>query len=146
MNVHPPAAPSVNATTTSSSRARAGLALLAVTGLLDLASLFALGDPDSPKPVVVASCLVGVVTLAGVANAWRGRRGGVFVVLAALVVDLVLDVPAYFLDAPGWVLAIVTATLTLMVIGVALVAPSLRRPQAELAGTAVEPRRAAGAS
>jgi hypothetical protein len=35
--------------TTSSSRARAGLALLAVTGLLDLAALFALGDPDSPS-------------------------------------------------------------------------------------------------
>jgi hypothetical protein len=70
----------------------------------------------------------------------------VFVVLAALVVDLVLDVPSYFLDAPGWWLAIVTATLTLMVIGVALVAPSLRRPRAEKAGTVVEPRSAAGAS
>jgi len=119
--------------TTSSSRARAGLALLAVTGLLDLAALFALGDPDSPKPVVIASCLIGLVTLAGVAYAWRGRRGGMFVVLAALVIDLVLDVPAYFLDAPGWVLAVATATLALMVIGVALVAPTLRRPRAELA-------------
>jgi len=121
--------------TTSTSRTRAGLALLAVTGLLDLTTLFALSDPDSPKPVVVASCLAGLVTLAGVAYAWRGHRRGIFVVLAALAIDLVLDVPAYFLDAPGWVLAVATATLTLIVIGVALVAPSLRRPRAELAGS-----------
>jgi hypothetical protein len=121
--------------TMSSTRTRAGLALLAVTGVLNLTTLFALSDPESPKPVVVASCLTGLVTLAGVAYAWRGRRGGLFVVLAALVVDLVLNVPAYFLDAPGWVLAVATAILTLIVIGVALVAPSLRRPRAELAGS-----------
>ena len=135
MTVHSPTAPDVNALTASSSRARVGLALLGVTGLLDLTFLFALGDSDSPKPVVIIGAVAGLVTLAGVANAWRGRRGGVFVVLGALVVDLVLDVPAYFLDAPGWVLAVVTATLALLVIGVALIAPSLRRPRAELAGS-----------
>ena len=121
--------------TTSSSRARVGLALLAVTGLLDLLAVFALGDPDSPKPVVVASCLTGLVTLAGVAYAWRGRRGGLFVLLAVAAVDLVLDVPAYFMDAPGWILAIATAILVLVVIGLALIAPSLRRPRAKLAGS-----------
>jgi hypothetical protein len=121
--------------TTPSSRIRAGLALLAITGLLDLAALFALGDPDSPKPVVIASSLNGLVTLAGVAYAWRGRRGAMYVVLATLAVDLVLDVPAYFLGAPGWVLAVVTATLVLMVAGVGLVAPFLRRRQAELVGS-----------
>jgi hypothetical protein len=123
------------AMTTSSSRVRTGLALLAVTGLLDLTALFGLSDPDSPKPVITASCVVGLVTLAGVAYAWRGHRGGMFVVLAALVIDLLLDVPAYFLNAPGWFLAVVTATLALIVIGVALVAPTLRRPRANLAGS-----------
>jgi hypothetical protein len=121
--------------TASSSRVRTGLALLAVTGLLDLTTLFALSDPDSPKPVVIANCLAGLVTLIGVAYAWRGRRGGMFVVLAALVVDLLLDVPVYFLEAPGWVVAVATATLTLIVIGVVLVAPTLRRPRANLAGS-----------
>src|SRR5205814_7467606 len=60
-----PAAPNVKAMTTPSLRIRSGLALLAITGLLDLAALFALGDPDSPQPVVIASCLNGLVTLAG---------------------------------------------------------------------------------
>jgi hypothetical protein len=121
--------------TTPSLRIRAGLTLLAITGLLDLATLFALGDPDSPKPVVIASCLAGLVTLAGVAYAWRGRRGAMYVVLAALAVDLVLDVPAYFLDAPGWVLVLATAIIVLVVAGVGLIAPFLRRPQAELVGS-----------
>ena len=120
---------------TTSSRTRTGLALLAVTGLLDLTALFGLSDPDSPKPIIIAGCLTGLLTLAGVAYAWRGHRGGTFVVLAALVIDLLLEVPAYFLDAPGWFLAVVTATLALMAIGVVLVAPTLRRPRTELAGS-----------
>src|SRR5690242_15362635 len=117
--------------TTPSSRIRAGLVLLAITGLLDLATLFALGDPDSPKPVVIAGCVAGLVTLAGVAYAWVGRRAAMYAVLAALAVDVVLDVPAYFLDAPGWVLVIATATLVLMVAGVGLAAPLLRRRQVQ---------------
>ena len=121
--------------TTPSSRIRAGLALLAITGLLDLVVLYAFTDPDSPKPVVIASGLNGLVTLAGVAYAWRGHRGAMYVVLAAMVVDLVLNVPAYFLDAPVWVLVIATTILVLMVAGVGLAAPLLRRRQTELAGS-----------
>src|SRR5690349_18120055 len=104
--------------TTPSFRIRAGLALLAITGLLDLTVLVALGDPDSPKPVVIANGLNGLITLAGVAYAWRGRRGGTYVLLVAVAVDLVLNVPTYFVDSPGWVLVIATAILILLVAGV----------------------------
>jgi hypothetical protein len=120
---------------TNSPRYRAGLVLLAVTGLLDLATVFALGDPDSPKPVVGTVFVLGVITLVGVGLAWRGSRAGLLVALAVRVVDVALAVPAYFLDAPAWVLAVVTATIVLTVLGIALVVPAVRRSKAQLAGS-----------
>jgi|SRR5215467_3407895 len=120
---------------TSSLRSRTGLALLAITGLLDFAGLFAFGDPDSPKPVIATAVMLGVITLIGVGYAGRGSRTGLLVALAARFVDIVLAVPAYFLDAPGWVVAVVTATIVLSAVGIGLVAPALRRSKAQLAGS-----------
>jgi len=120
---------------TDSPRYRAGLVLLAVTGLLDLTGLFALGDPDSPKPVIGTVFVLGVITLVSVGLAWRGSRAGLLVALAVRVVDVALAVPAYFLDAPGWVLAVVTATIVLTMLGLALAMPALRRSKAQLAGS-----------
>jgi hypothetical protein len=122
-------------TNLTSPRYRAGLVLLALTGLLDLAGVFALSDPDSPKPVIGAAFVFGVVTVVAVGLAWRGSRAGLPVALVVRVVDVALAVPAYFLDAPGWVLAVVTATIVLTVLGIALVVPALRRSKAELAGS-----------
>jgi hypothetical protein len=121
--------------TPASSRIRAGLALVAITGLLDLTFLIAIGDPNSPKPVVIANGLNGLVTLAGVAYAWRGHRGAMYVLLAALVVDLLLNVPVYFVGSPGWVVVVATAILVFAVAGVGLAAPLLRRRQAGLVGS-----------
>jgi hypothetical protein len=92
-------------------------------------------DRVRPAATVIASCLNGLLTLTGVAYAWRGRRAAMYLLLAALAVALVLNVPAYFLDAPLWVLVIATAILVLMVAGIALAAPLLRRRQTQLIGS-----------
>jgi hypothetical protein len=88
----------------STSTAKAGLAALAVAGVLDLLQLFVLGSPDSaPVGVVLTTSGLGVVTMLGVAAAWRGDRAGLLVAVAARVVDSVLGVPAYWLTAwPLW--------------------------------------------
>ncbi|MDP9224397.1 MAG: hypothetical protein M3P18_11205 [Actinomycetota bacterium] len=108
---------------------------MALTGLLDFTGLFALGDSDSPKPVIGTVFVLGVITLVGVVLAWRGSRAGLLVTLAVRVVDVALAVPAYFLNAPGWVLAVLTATIVATVLGIALVVPALRRSKAQLAGS-----------
>jgi hypothetical protein len=83
----------------STSTAKAGLAALAVAGVLDPLQLFALGTPDSPLgAIITTTSALGVVTLLGVAAAWRGNRAGLLVAITARVVDTLLGIPAFFLD------------------------------------------------
>jgi hypothetical protein len=119
----------------TSSRYRAGLALLATTGLLDMASLFAIGDSDSPKPVIAITVALGLIALAGVGYGWRGSRAGLLAAVISRVIDVALGVPAYFLGAPGWVIAVITTGIVLTVLAIGLVTPQLRRSKAQLAGS-----------
>ena len=74
---------SVTRSAPSTSTAKAGLAALAVAGILDLLQLFALGTPDSPLGVIITTSALDVVTLLGVAAAWRGSRAGLLVAITA---------------------------------------------------------------
>jgi hypothetical protein len=99
--------------------------------VLDLFQLLVLGSPDAPVGVVLTTSGLGVVTLLGVAAAWRGNRAGLLVAVAARVLDSALGIPAFFLDAPAWVVVLIAAMLVLTVVGVVLVAPDLRRGKAK---------------
>jgi hypothetical protein len=88
-----------------------------------------INDPDAPPLVVTLLALgLGVVTLGGVWAAWRGQRGGVPTVIAALLIDNVgLGVPSFFDPAaPPWILiAVATAiALTLVAAGLLIAARS----------------------
>jgi hypothetical protein len=111
---------------------KAGLAALAAAGVLDLFQLFVLSTPDSaPLGILLTTVGLGVVTLLGVAAAWRGNRAGLWVAVGARVADSALGIPAFFLGAPAWVVALIAAMLVLSVVGVVLVAPDLRRGKAK---------------
>jgi hypothetical protein len=119
---------------TTSRNHRLGLAALAVAGVLDLLQLAALGtDDEAPVGVVLAVVGLGVVTIIGVAAAWRGSRTGLLVAVVARVIDLALGLPAFFLDAPAWVLTLITVIIVLTIAGIWLTAPGLRRPTAGVA-------------
>jgi hypothetical protein len=111
--------------------AKMGLVALGAAGVLDLFQLLVLGSPDAPVGVVLTTSGLGVVTLLGVAAAWRGSRAGLLVAVAARVLDSALGIPAFFLDAPAWVVVLIAAMLVLTVVGVVLVAPDLRRGKAK---------------
>ena len=109
---------------------------LAAAGILDLVQLVSVLTVDVNASAVVAilTTVFGVLTLAGVAAAWRGSRAGLITAIAARIADFaVLGVPAFFLDAPWFVLAIVIACLVLTVAGIWLSAPALRRARATVA-------------
>jgi hypothetical protein len=111
-----------------------GLAALAAAGVLDLIELVALGaDDEAPVGVVLFTAGLGLVTLGAVAAAWRGSRAALLVAVAVRVIAVALGIPAYFLDAPGWVVAVITAMIVLSVAGIWLTAPRLRRPKPGLA-------------
>jgi hypothetical protein len=121
---------------TTSTVPRPALIAFAAAGLLDAVQfVFALTPDDGPPPIVaVLTAVFGVVTLAGVAAAWRGSRAGLLIASVARIADfLVLGVPAFFLDAPWFVLAVVIACLALTVAGIWLSAPALRRVRATAA-------------
>ena len=121
---------------TTSTVPRPALIAFAAAGLLDAVQfVFALTPDDGPPPIVaVLTAVFGVVTLAGVAAAWRGSRAGLLIASVARIADfLVLGVPAFFLDAPWFVLAVVIACLVLTVAGIWLSAPALRRVRATAA-------------
>ena len=120
------------ATNQPTTTVKVGLAALAIAGVLDLFQLFVLGTPDAPPiGVLLTTCGLGVVTLLGVAAARRGNRSGLRVAVAARIVDSALGIPAFVLGAPAWGQALIAAMILLTVVGVALVASSLRRGTAK---------------
>ncbi|TMR88629.1 hypothetical protein [Nonomuraea basaltis] len=120
---------------TTSPVSRPGLIALAAAGLLDAAQLTSLLTVDeAPAFVTVATAVVGILTLAGVAAAWRASRAGLLTAVVARICDsLILGLPAFFLPAPWFARAIVVGCMVLGGTGIWLVAPALRRAKPTMA-------------
>jgi hypothetical protein len=116
---------------TTSTFSRNALYALAAAGVLDAVQfVFAiLPEEDGPPPFVAAATAVaGILTLAGVAAAARGSRAGMVVAIVARLLDtLVLGLPAFFLDAPWFVLVLVGVMAVLTLAGIRWAVPGLRR-------------------
>ena len=105
-----------------------GFAICVVLGALDVLATFGAGMDDAPPlGVVIAGAALGLGTLAGAVPAWRGSRTGLLVVVATRVLSVLLGLPVYFTEAPGWARIAVTATIVATAIGVALLVPALRQ-------------------
>lgn len=95
-------------------------AIFAVLGLIDVALVGAIGYDDSPPLVVsLGVAALGLITLGALVPAHRGSRRALATVVVARVISALLAVPAFFLDAPAWVMAVegfvVVATVTALV-------------------------------
>lgn len=112
----------------SMTTSRLGLVALALAGLIDPFQLLVLGTKDdAPLAVVLGTAALGIVTLVGVALAWRGSRTGLLVAIGARLLDSALGLPAWFLDAPPFILTLVTTMLALTLVGIALTIGGRRR-------------------
>jgi hypothetical protein len=112
---------------------RSGLVLCFLLALLDLATVLPMGERP-PVGVVVAGLVLGLTTLAAFLPAWRGSRAGAFTVIGSRALSALLGIGAFFDDrAPGWALVGVTVGLVLTAVAVALMLPTLRTRQTELA-------------
>lgn len=123
---------------TTSSRPTIGVALLALLALLDISwgIQVPLGLVDSadapPTPVMGLFALIGVVILTTARPALRGNRTAAWVMVAFSVVAAgFADLPALFLDAPGWVQAVTGVAVALTVVGIWATVPLLRGAGAE---------------
>jgi hypothetical protein len=109
---------------------RAGLALSAFLGLLNIPFLFAPapdGDEGPPVIVLVVSGILGLVSVICAVVAWRsGNRLAVRINAAALIINALTSLPAFFVDVAAWVK--VAAAVSVLLTVVALVLTLRREP------------------
>ena len=95
------------AVTVTSPRLRAGLAISAFLGLVNIPFLFAptpSGQEGPPLPVLVLSALVGLVSVVCAVVAWRsGNRLAIRINAAALLLNALTSLPAFFVDIDAWI-------------------------------------------
>jgi hypothetical protein len=124
----------------TSSRPTTGVAVFALLALLDISwpiqmLLGVLGSDDAPPTgALIFFALVGAVTLATVRPAQRGNRTAAWIMVGSRVVSvLLIDLPAFVLGAPAWVIAVATVAIGLAALGIWWTAPLLRRTGAGIA-------------
>ena len=111
------------------SLSNAATAIFATLGLIDVALTAVIGSSDAPPLIVsLGVAALGLITLLALVPARRGSRGALTAVVVTRVISAVLAVPAFFLNAPAWVMAVegfvIAATITALV----LVHQQRRRP------------------
>lgn len=114
--------------TTSASRLRAGLALSAALGLMNVVFL-AVPAPDGedtpPVLVIVLSAVLGLIQVACAVIAWRsGNRMAVRINAAVLIINALLSMPAFFVNIDAWIKAVSALSVILTVVALVL---TLRR-------------------
>ncbi len=111
------------------SLSNAATAIFATLGLIDVALTAVIGSSDAPPLIVsLGVAALGLITLLALVPARRGSRGALTAIVVTRVISAVLAVPAFFLNAPAWVMIIegfvIAATITALV----LVHQQRRRP------------------
>lgn len=110
---------------------RVGLGLAAFLGLADCTALAfptPEGEVGPPTGILVLDLVLGVITLAAVAVAWRtGRRGALRVAAAARVLSAVTALPAFFVDVEASVVLLVAVFVALTIATVLLLLAPARR-------------------
>lgn len=106
---------------TPSSLGNAPAAIFAVLGLIDVALAGVIGSPDAPPLIVsLGVAALGLITLLALVPARRGSRGALVAIVATRVISAVLAVPAFFLDAPAWVMIVegfvIAGTITALIL------------------------------
>jgi hypothetical protein len=84
-------------------------AIFAVLGLIDVPLMGVIGSADAPPLVVsLGAGALGLITLLSLVPARRGSRPALAAIVVSRVVSAaVFAAPAFFLDAPGWVMVVV---------------------------------------
>ena len=113
-------------------RQKVGLVLAGLLSAANLPSVF-LPTPDGqegpPVAVLAISAVLGVIGLVAVVLAWRdGNPAAVRVAAGTLVLNVLTSLPAFFVDVPAGVQALVGLFAVLTIACVALMLAPSRRP------------------
>jgi hypothetical protein len=104
-----------------SSLSNAAAAIFAMLGLIGGALAGVIGSPDAPPLIAsLGVAALGLITLLSLVPARRGSRGALIAIVVTRVISAVLAVPAFFLNAPAWVMIaeafVIAGTITALVL------------------------------
>jgi hypothetical protein len=111
--------------TPPSTRVRVGLVLSALLGLANIPFVFmptGTGEEGPPFVVLLLSAVLGVVSIVAAVVAWRsGNRVAIRLNAAALIINAVTSLPAFFVDVSAGIKVAAAVTVLLTVLAVVLI-------------------------
>jgi hypothetical protein len=111
------------------SLSHAATAIFATLGLIDVALTAVIGSSDGPPLIVsLGVAALGLITLLALVPARRGSRGALTAIVVTRVISAVLAVPAFFLNAPAWVMAVEGFVIVATIAALVLVHRQSRQP------------------
>jgi hypothetical protein len=119
------------ARTALNTKQKVGLVICALYALSNVPSAFippGTGDEDGPPmAILVVGSILGVIGLVAAIMAWRGNRVFLRVAAGAIIVATLTGLPAFFVDVPMGIKALVGFSVVLCVVAVVLMFSGDRR-------------------
>jgi hypothetical protein len=119
------------ASTRTTTKQRFGLVLAAIYSLGNIPSFLGAPDPGEegpPMAILVVGSVLGLIGLVAAIMAWRGNRVALRVAAGAIIIVTLTGLPAFFVDVPMFVKALVGFSVLWTVVAVVLMFSSERRP------------------
>ena len=115
-----------------STRQKVGLALAGVMSVINIPSVFFPapdGDEGPPLAVLAVNSVLGIIGLVAVIIAWRsGNKAAIRVAAGTLILNAITSLPAFFVDVPAGLKAVVGVSVLVTVATVVLMFSPARRP------------------
>ena len=115
----------------TTTKQRVGLVLAGLYALANIPSVLAgepnPGDEGPPVAILAIGSVLGVIGLVAVIMAWRGNRVALRVAAGAMILVTLTALPAFFVDVPMFIKALVGVSVLLTVVAVTLMFSGDRR-------------------
>jgi hypothetical protein len=115
-----------------STRQKVGLVLAGVMSVINIPSVFFPapdGDEGPPLAVLAVNSVLGIIGLVAVVIAWRsGNKAAIRVAAGTLILNAITSLPAFFVDVPAGLKAVVGVSVLVTVATVVLMFSPARRP------------------
>ncbi|HEX5090977.1 MAG TPA: hypothetical protein VFV89_24410 [Nocardioides sp.] len=107
-----------------------GLVLAGLYSVGNLPSVFTAppdGETGPPLAILVVDSLLGIIGIVAVVLAWRGNRVALRIAAGVIILITLTGLPAFFVDVPMAIKALVGASVLLTVVAVVLMFSTPRR-------------------
>jgi hypothetical protein len=115
----------------TTTKQKVGLVLCGLYSLANIPSFLEAppdGEEGPPMAILVVGTILGVVGLVATVMAWRGNRVALRVAAGAIIIVTLTGLPAFFVDVPMFIKALVGVSVVLTVVAVVLMFSGDRRP------------------